>query len=92
MYEFWYVYVKPKYREKLKLFYMKRGGFIVYIEEDIYIDIAKDVEARLGTSNYKLGRPLPKGKNKEVFESLKDELGRKIMREFAALTVKTYSY
>ena len=46
MYEFWYVYVKPKYREKLKLFYMKRGCFIVSIEEDIYIDIAKDVETR----------------------------------------------
>ena len=40
----------------------------------------------------KLGRPLPKGKNEKVFESLKDKLGRKIMREFAALTVKTYSY
>ena len=33
--------------------------------EDIYIDIAKDVETRFSISNYELDRPLPKGKNKK---------------------------
>ena len=31
IYEFWNDYVKPKYGEKVKLCYMERGSFIVYI-------------------------------------------------------------
>ena len=30
MYEFWYDYVKPKYREKAKLCYMDTDSFIIY--------------------------------------------------------------
>ena len=46
---------------------MDTDSFIVYIKaEDIYLDITKDVETRFNTSNYELGRPLPKGKNKKV--------------------------
>ena len=41
-------------------------SFIVYIKtDDIYKDIAEDVETRFDTSNYELDRPLPKGKNKK---------------------------
>ena len=37
--------------------------FIVYIKtDDIYKDIAEDVEIRSDTSNYELDRPLPKEK------------------------------
>ena len=61
MYEFWYDYVKPKYDEKSKLCYMDTDSFIIYIKtDDIYKDIAKDVENRFDTSNYELDRPLPK--------------------------------
>ena len=56
--------------------------------EDIYLDILKDIETRFDTSNYELERPLPKGKNKKVIVSTKDELGRKLMKEFAALRAK----
>ena len=67
MYEFWYDYVKPKYGEKVKLCYVDTDSFIVYIKtDDIYKDIAEDVETRFDTSNYELDRPLPKGKNKIV--------------------------
>ena len=46
MYEFWYDYVKP-YGEKAKLRYMDTDIFIVYIKtDDIYKDIAEDVETR----------------------------------------------
>ena len=93
MNEFWYNYVKPKYGEKLKLCYMDTDSFIVYIKtEDIYLDIAKDVEIRSDTSNYELNRPLPKGRNKKVIGLMNDELGLKIMTEFATLRPKTYSY
>ena len=62
MYEFWYDYLKPKYREKAKLCYMDTDSFIVYVEEDIYWDIAKDVHIRFDTSNYESDRPSAKGK------------------------------
>ena len=40
---------------------MDTGSVIVYIKtEDIYVDIAKDVETRFDTSNYELERPSPK--------------------------------
>ena len=46
---------------------MDTGSFTVYIKtDDIYKDIAEDVETRFDTSNCQLERPLPKGKNKKV--------------------------
>ena len=50
MHEFWYNYANPKYSEKVKMCYMVTGSFIVYIKtEDIYKDIAEDVETRFDT-------------------------------------------
>ena len=67
IHEFLYDDVKPKYGEKAKLCYMNTDSFIVYIKTDnMYKDIAEDVEDRSDTSNYQLDRPLPKGKNKNV--------------------------
>ena len=64
MYEFSYDYRKPKYGENVKLCYMDTHSFIVHVKtDDIYKDIAEDVETRFGTSNFKLERPLPKRKN-----------------------------
>ena len=66
IYEFWYNYVKSKYSEKIKLCYMDTGSVIVYIKtDDIYKDIAEDVETRFDTSNYELDRPLRKEKIKK---------------------------
>ena len=49
---------------------------MVYIKtDDIYKDIAEDVESRFDTSNYELDRALPKGKNKKFIGLMKDELG-----------------
>ena len=87
MYELWYDYVKPKYGDKVKVCYM------VYIKtDDIYKDIAADVETKFATSNHELERPLPRGKNKKVTELIKDELDGKIMKLFTALREKTYSH
>ena len=55
MYEFWYDYVKPKYGEKAKLCYMDTDSFIVHVKtDDIYKDIAEDVQTKFDTSNYEL--------------------------------------
>ena len=44
---------------------MDTNSFIVHIKTDnIYKDIAEDVETRFDSSNFELDRPLPKGKNK----------------------------
>ena len=69
-----------EYRQLCGL-HKNRGNFM-------YVDIAEDVETRFDTSNYELGRPLPKGKNKKVIELIKGE----IMTELATLTPKTYTY
>ena len=55
---------------------MDTDSFIVYIKrDDIYKDIAEDVETRFDTSNYELDRPLHKRKKKKVIGLIKDELG-----------------
>ena len=60
---------KPKYGGKAKLCYMDIDSFIVYIKtDDIYKDIAEDVETRFDISNYELDRLLPKGKKKWINE------------------------
>ena len=93
MYEFWYDYIKPKYQNNTKLCYMDTDSFIINIKtKDFSEDIAYDVEKRFDTSNHEVNRTLVKGKNKKVIGLMKDELGGKIMTEFAALRQKTYSY
>ena len=93
MYEFWYDYIEPKYRNNVKLCYMDTDSFIINIKtEDFCKAIADDFEKRFDTSNYEVNRPLPTGKNKKVIGLMKDELGGKIMTEFVAPRPKTYSY
>ena len=92
-YEFWYDYMKPKYRDNVKLCCMDTDSFVMNIKtEDFYKDIANDVEKRFNTSNYEVSGPLPTGKNKKVIGLMKDELGGKIITEFVTLRQKTYSY
>ena len=75
-----------------KMFYMDTDSFIVYLKAgDIYSDIANDVETRFDTPNYELDRQFPDGKNKKVIGLMKDELGGKIIKAFAALRAKIYS-
>ena len=93
MYEFWYDYIKPKYQQNAKLCYMDTNSCIINIKtEDIYEDIANNVEKWFDTSNYEVTRPLLTGKNKKVIGLVKDELGVMIMKELVALRPKTCSY
>ena len=67
MYDFWYDYIKPMYQDNAKLCYLDTGSFIIHNKtEDVYEDIADDVEKGFDTSNYKVNRLLPTGKNKTL--------------------------
>ena len=93
MYEFWYDYVKSKYRSRASLCYMDTDSFVINIKtKDFYKDIAENVKERFDTSNYIYDRPLPTGVNKKVVGFMKDELGGGIITEFTALRPKAYSY
>ena len=95
MYEFWYDYLKPKYKDNAKLCYMGTDSFVINIfTEDFSEDIKNNIERWFDTSNYDENdkRPLQIGVNKKVIGMFKDELGGKIMKEFCALRAKTHTY
>ena len=81
------------YQNNAKLCYVDTDSLVFDIKtEDFYKDIADDVEKWFHTSNYEVNRPLPTERNKKVIGLMKDELGGKIMTEFAAVRPKTYFY
>ena len=91
MCKFWYDYIKPKYEDIAKLHYTDTDSFIIHIiTENFYRDFADDVKIWFDTSNYDENdkKPLPLGMNKRVYGFFKDDLERKIMKEFAALRAK----
>ena len=54
---------QTKIWRKRSTVFMDPDSFTVYLKaNDIYKGITEDVENRFDTSNYKLGRPLPKWK------------------------------
>ena len=82
-YEFWYDYIKPKYKDKEKLCYMDTDSFAINIfTEYIFNNINNDFKRWFDTSNYDENdkRPLPMDMNKKVIGMFKDELGGKIMK------------
>ena len=93
MYEFWYDYVTPKYLENAKLCYMDTDSLIVHAEtDDIYKDIAEDVETRFDTSNFEIDRPLPEANNEKVIILMKEKLVGQIRKEFIGLIAEAFSY
>ena len=72
---------------------MDADSIIVHVKIDnIYKDIAENVETRFDTRNNELDRPLPKAKNKKLIGLMKDELGGQPIKEFIGLSAKTCSY
>ena len=95
IYEFYYNYLKLKYGDRVKLCYMGTDSFIIHVQtEDLYKDIADDVNKWFDTSGYdeKLNRPLTTGINKKVIGKFKDELNGLITTEFCAPRAKTYVF
>ena len=63
MYDFWFDYVKPKYGEKVKLYYMGTSSSTNYIKNRRYLCIhCKKQVTSIDTSKYELDRLLPQGK------------------------------
>ena len=73
IYEFWYHYVEAKCMKKKIMLHGYIQLYSLYKSSRHFLGIAKDVETRFDTSNYKLERPLPKGKNKKVLALMKDD-------------------
>lgn len=60
--------------------------------EDIYADLAGSSRKRFKPSIYEVKNPLPLGKNKKRIGLIKNEMGRKMIKEFEALGPKMYSF
>ena len=88
MYESFYDYVKPKWGSKAKLLFTDTDSFRFQTEtEDVYKDIAPDVDEWFDTSNFPKDHPsgVKVGINKMVPGKIKDELGGKQVQEFCGL-------
>ena len=93
MYEYWYDYVKPKYREKANICYMDTDSFIVCVKLDGTIDkFQKTLEQDLALQNMNQTDYYLKEKNRKVITLMKDELNGKIVENIFQLRVKTCSY
>ena len=99
MYKFYYDYLQPRYKDKLKLLYMDTNSFVLEIAtDDFYKDPTKDLKESFDTSKYHKDMVLPKGYkenasvNKKVVGKMKGELNKGHMSEFIALSPKVYAY
>ena len=82
MYEFWYQYMKLKYKEKAKLYYMDTDSFVINIFTQYIFKDINDIGKWFDTCNYDKNdkRSLKTGIYKKVIGMFKDELGVKIMK------------
>lgn len=83
IYQLHYGYMHPKNGTEVKLYYMDTSSFVYEIQtEDIYKDIAKDLETKFDTNRFSANgnRSLLIGKNKKVIGMMKDELVEKLLQ------------
>ena len=99
MYQFYYDYLKPKFKDKVNLMYMDTDSFVLSIEtDDFFKDIKDDLKEWFDTSGYDKNRVLPEefaknaSVNKNIIGKMKDELGKWYMSEFVAIAPKVYAY
>ena len=73
MYQFWYDYAKQNYGKKMQNYVNgHKKLYSIHKSRRHLLRYCQNVEARFDTSNYKLNRPLPKGKNKNEIGLMKD--------------------
>ena len=99
MHHFYYDYLKPKYKENVKLMYMDTDSFVLEIETcDFYDDIKYDLKEWFDTSGYDKNMVLPDeyakiaDLNKKVIGKMKDEIGNGYLTEFVDLSPNIYTF
>ena len=74
MYQFYYEYLKPKYKEKVKLLYMDTDSFVLEIKtDDFFEDTKEDLKEWFDTSNYHKDMVLPEEYTKNANVVLPEE-------------------
>ena len=99
IYNFYYDYLKPKYKENVMLMYMDTDSFVLEIETcDFFEDFKDDLKEWFDASGYDKNMVLPDeyakfaSVNKNVIGKMKDELGKGYMTEFVALSPKVFAF
>ena len=95
MYEFYYDYLKPKYKSHISLLYMVTDSFVLQIDtEDFFKDIKNNIHNWFDTSKYlkSLNLPLEYGVNKKIIGKFKDEIFDGFIKEFIATAPKVYGF
>lgn len=83
MYNYFYNYLKPKYRDSLILMATDRDSFMFCIETDVYRYMLQIIHL-YDTSNYPPYHPLYSNGRKKKVGVMKDELGGIPIKEFVA--------
>lgn len=90
MYDFFYGFLKPLYKEKVKLLYTDTDSFILEIQTDnVYEDIKLNI-AEFDTSNYKIGNNHNMPITKSVIGKFKDEYAGEAIESFYGTGAKAY--
>ena len=94
MYDFHYEYAKEIWKDLKVLYTDTTSLFYEIVTDDFFADIAGGVEKWFDTSDFPKDYPscIPVEKNKKVIGIFKDKCGGKIIKEFAALRPKLYSF
>lgn len=80
MYEYWYDYLKPKYGNNVKLYYMETGSFLVHVEtKKACAELAEKIEIRFNKSNDGVDKPLPILKSRKGIRLMKDKLDGRLL-------------
>ena len=95
MYNFHYNYIKTKYGDKAKLFFIDSVSLAYEIRTKyFYKDSNPDIEKGFDTSDYPTNHRsgIKTGLNSKVLGMFKDEAGGNQIVEFVGLRAKLYSY
>ena len=94
MYQFWYSFLKKKYRDKIHLLFTDTDSFCFEVETDnVYADMEIDLDLNemMDTSDFPTTHPLHSNKHKKVIGKFKDEMNGVPIEEFIGLRPKMYS-
>ena len=92
VYDFHYNVIKKMYGSKAQLLMTDTDSLLYEIEtDDVYADLNSVASDHFDFSNYPKDHPLYSQQNKKQVGYFKDEMGGKIMTEFAGLRSKMYA-